>query len=63
MYIPRFLVTQEVYDNASPSERQKYNYVVDERILNLPKAFNIPVQERFNSSGFLIEFHCPKDLN
>lgn len=42
MYMPRFLVTQEVYDAASPSERQKYNYVVDERLLSLPQYFNIP---------------------
>ena len=42
MYMPRFLVTQEVYDAASLSERQKYNYVVDEQLLSLPKNFNIP---------------------
>lgn len=46
MYMPRFLVTQDVYDNASLSERQKYNYVVDERLLSLPQYFNIPDFER-----------------
>lgn len=45
MYMPRFLVTQDVYDNASLSERQKYNYVVDERLLSLPMHFNIPKEE------------------
>ncbi len=42
MYMPRFLVTQEVYDAASPGERQKYNYVVDERQHSLSDWFNIP---------------------
>lgn len=61
MYMPRFLVTQEVYDAASPSERQKYNYVVDEEILTLPKTFNIPIQEGFYSPR-LPESYPPKDL-
>lgn len=51
MYMPRFLVTQEVYDDASPSERQKYNYVVDEQLLSLPKNFNIPSQENSTTPG------------
>lgn len=42
MYMPRFLVTQEVYDAASPGERQKYNYVVDERIHIIPESFCAP---------------------
>lgn len=45
MYIPRFLVTQEVYDAASLSERQKYNYEVNEKILSLPEGFNMPVKD------------------
>lgn len=46
MYKPRFFVTQEDYDAASPSERLRYNYVVDDRPLSLPKYFNICVQEK-----------------
>ncbi|WP_158658207.1 hypothetical protein [Agarilytica rhodophyticola] len=36
-YYPRFLVTQEIFDAASPEERAKYNYVVDERLLEMPE--------------------------
>lgn len=28
MYKPRFLVTQKMYDAATPDEKKKYNYVV-----------------------------------
>lgn len=52
MYMPRFLVTQEVYDAASLSERQKYNYVVDEQLHSLPKFFNIPKQEDATNLDF-----------
>ena len=45
MYMPRFLVTQEVYNAASTGERQKYNYVVDERVHSLPKNFSLPNQQ------------------
>jgi hypothetical protein len=51
MYMPRFLVTQEVFDAASTSERQKYNYVVDERTHSLPKNFSLPNQ------GELVALH------
>ena len=59
--MPRFLVTKEVYDNASPNEREKFNYVVDEEVLTLPKTFHIPLQGDFNSQR-LSERYPPKDL-
>jgi hypothetical protein len=41
-YMPRFLVTQKEYDCASPEERKKFNYVVDDTALNCPKVFSVP---------------------
>lgn len=45
-YIPRFLVTQKEYDEASLEERQHYNYAVeDETLLTPPKTYSIPVED------------------
>ncbi len=55
LYIPRFFVTQAVYDAASPCERLKYNYVVDEQLLSLPKSFNFPVLENLAESSIVNE--------
>jgi hypothetical protein len=42
-YYPKFLVTQEEYDRATPEERTQYNYsVVDDKPIELPPTFNIP---------------------
>jgi hypothetical protein len=45
VYMPRFLVTQEEYDKASPEEREKFNYVVDETPLTPPKTYSIPEED------------------
>ncbi len=43
MYLPRFLVTQEDYDRASPDERLRYNYaVVKDGPISLPDNFCHP---------------------
>jgi len=39
-YDPKFLVTQVVYDAATPEERERY--VVDERVLEPPQMYSIP---------------------
>lgn len=42
-HIPKFYVTQEVFDAATPEEREKRNYVVDtEETISLPRSFNLP---------------------
>lgn len=46
-YKPRFLVTQEQYNAASESERERYNYfVVSDEAIPLPKNFCLPQQEQ-----------------
>lgn len=46
-YRPKMLVTQKEFDAASPEERERFNYEVDERIL--PEPFWItPVSEPEN---------------
>ena len=42
-YIPKFYVSQAVYDATPPEERQLLNYAVDtDEPLTLPKTFNMP---------------------
>jgi len=42
-YRPKFFVTQEQYDQASPEERERFNYEVkEEAVLKLPESFNMP---------------------
>jgi len=41
-YYPKFLVTQSDYDAATPEKRSRYNYVVDETVLEPPQHFSIP---------------------
>lgn len=37
MYMPHFMVTQTEYDQATPEERKRYNYVVvDDEPMPLP---------------------------
>jgi len=46
IYYPKFLVTQEVFDAAPPEERAKYNYVVDEQLLEVPEYICLPPMEK-----------------
>lgn len=47
-YYPKFLVTQKVFDAASPEERAKYNYVVDEQVLDMPEHISPSPMETTN---------------
>jgi len=39
---PRFLVTQEEFDKATPEETNKFDYVVDEDLMEPPKTYSLP---------------------